>query len=234
MSPIYRGILMVLCTAGLMAGCASSPPIELHLAREAVETARNEGAQSYASTELQQATSDLARGELLLDNNQTNEAISALQQASRWAVTAKNKSREQRQSIQHYLAYCDTLKSQQRLQDVKERIHTSVATFPTVAPPPPLPSQEMAHNVITHTEAPIIRATEYRVGSGENLYAIAARPTIYGEGLLWPLIYRANRDQIKDPRQIFPGQILSVPQNITEEEKESARETARRSGIFLP
>ena len=81
----------------------------------------------------------------------------------------------------------------------------------------------------THKQA----LTEYTVQTGENLYSIAARTNIYNEGLLWPLIYKANRDQIKDPQQIFPDQTLTITRNHSEDEKEKARETARNSGIFI-
>lgn len=72
----------------------------------------------------------------------------------------------------------------------------------------------------------------YTVKGGENLYTIARLPTIYAEGMLWPLIYRANRDQIKNPRQIYPGQVLNIPRNISESDKEQARTTAKESTIF--
>jgi nucleoid-associated protein YgaU len=48
----------------------------------------------------------------------------------------------------------------------------------------------------------------------------------------WPLLYQANRDQIKDPRQIFPGQSLSIRRDMTETELEDARQRARESDIF--
>jgi nucleoid-associated protein YgaU len=78
----------------------------------------------------------------------------------------------------------------------------------------------------------IVLADEYTVGEGENLWTISAQPQVYGEGLLWPLLYQANRDQIKDPRQIFPGQILGIRRDMTEEELEEARQKARESDIF--
>lgn len=80
--------------------------------------------------------------------------------------------------------------------------------------------------------SPSLPIVKYTVGSGENLWSIAARPDIYADALLWPLLYQANRDQIRDPRQIYPGQTLSVPRNTSEAQKEEARETARRSTIF--
>jgi nucleoid-associated protein YgaU len=73
---------------------------------------------------------------------------------------------------------------------------------------------------------------EYSVGDGETLWTISAQPQVYGEGLLWPLLYQANRDQIKDPRQIFPGQTLGIRRDMTDEELEEARQKARESDIF--
>ena len=47
---------------------------------------------------------------------------------------------------------------------------------------------------------------------------IAARPEIYNEAGLWPLIYRANRDQVRDPYQLWPGQVLKIPRSYSREE----------------
>jgi len=47
------------------------------------------------------------------------------------------------------------------------------------------------------------------VQPGESLWRIAA--TAIGDPALWPLLYRANRDQIKDPSLLYPGQRLTIP-----------------------
>lgn len=72
----------------------------------------------------------------------------------------------------------------------------------------------------------------HTVTEGETLWSIAARRDIYGDALLWPLLYKANRDQIKDPRQIYPGQVLSIPRDVSEAEKEESRQKARASDVF--
>lgn len=93
---------------------------------------------------------------------------------------------------------------------------------------------ESAVQPIRHKPAaPSPPATSHQVRAGENLYGIAAAKTTYSDGLLWPLIYKANRDQIKDPRQIYPGQQLIIPRDLSEQDYASARETARESGLFL-
>ena len=48
------------------------------------------------------------------------------------------------------------------------------------------------------------------VQPGNSLWRIARRT--YGEGIQYTLIFRANRDTIRNPDLIFPGQIFSVPQ----------------------
>ena len=42
-----------------------------------------------------------------------------------------------------------------------------------------------------------------------DVWRIARRA--YGEGLLYTVIYEANRDHIKDPDLIYPGQIFALP-----------------------
>jgi nucleoid-associated protein YgaU len=60
-------------------------------------------------------------------------------------------------------------------------------------------------------EAPIQLPSIYTVRRGETLPQIAGRTEIYNDASLWPLIYRANRDQIRDPKQLWPGQVLTIP-----------------------
>ncbi len=52
------------------------------------------------------------------------------------------------------------------------------------------------------------------VQPGNSLWRIARR--VYGKGLMFSDIYRANRDQIRNPDMIYPGQIFVVP---TDEQK---------------
>lgn len=51
--------------------------------------------------------------------------------------------------------------------------------------------------------------THFRVLRGDNLWQIAER--FYGKGARFTAIYRANKDQIRDPNLIFPGQVFVIP-----------------------
>ena len=54
-------------------------------------------------------------------------------------------------------------------------------------------------------------SNEYTVISGDNLWNISGKNEVYGNPYQWPLIYKANSDQIKDADLIFPGQVFSIP-----------------------
>jgi nucleoid-associated protein YgaU len=54
-----------------------------------------------------------------------------------------------------------------------------------------------------------LAASRVIVQPGNSLWRIARR--YYGEGIRFTVIYEANRDQIRDPDLIFPGQIFDVP-----------------------
>jgi hypothetical protein len=47
------------------------------------------------------------------------------------------------------------------------------------------------------------------VQPGNSLWRLARR--LYGEGVQYTVIYEANRDQIRDPNLIYPGQVLQAP-----------------------
>ena len=47
------------------------------------------------------------------------------------------------------------------------------------------------------------------VQSGETLSKIAQQ--YYGDAALYDKIFQANRDVLKDPNRIFPGQKLKIP-----------------------
>lgn len=63
---------------------------------------------------------------------------------------------------------------------------------------------------------------EHVVVHGETLSSIAALGTVYADPYLWPVIYRFNRDQIQDPRRIYPGQRLQIPILVDEETRRLA------------
>jgi LysM repeat protein len=61
----------------------------------------------------------------------------------------------------------------------------------------------------TQSPAPKTTAKTYTVVSGDTLWAIAKR--FYGNGSQYTKIANANKDKIKNPNLIYPGQVLTIP-----------------------
>jgi nucleoid-associated protein YgaU len=68
----------------------------------------------------------------------------------------------------------------------------------STAPPPAAPPKPAAP-----------AAEVYTVVKGDNLSKIAKH--FYGNANEWKRIFEANRDVLKDPDKIFPGQQLKIP-----------------------
>jgi len=76
----------------------------------------------------------------------------------------------------------------------------------------PLPPVTQAPTII-ESEPPKIeqadKPTKYVVKKGDSLWKIAGK--VYHNPLKWPKIYKANKDKIKNPNRIHPGQVLIIP-----------------------
>lgn len=77
---------------------------------------------------------------------------------------------------------------------------------------------EKGGRVLERIELPFMRAGPLKglpprtlvvIQPGNNLWRIASQ--VYGSGLRYTEIYNANRDQIRDPNLIYPGQVFSLP-----------------------
>ena len=56
---------------------------------------------------------------------------------------------------------------------------------------------------------PVSGVATTTVSRGDSLWRISRAN--YGDGMRYAAVYRANRDQIRNPNLIYPGQILAVP-----------------------
>ena len=88
--------------------------------------------------------------------------------------------------------------------------------------------RRLAEDARAHQET-IEVPTSYTVVRGDSLWGISAREVNYGDPTRWPLIYRANRSQIKDPDLIYPTQELKIPREIDDSVVETARQARDRT-----
>jgi LysM repeat protein len=68
---------------------------------------------------------------------------------------------------------------------------------------------------------------QYVIQRGDTLSGIAARQSTYGNSLLWPLIWDANREQVPNPDRIRAGMTLKIRPSPTVAEVVAAIKTAR-------
>lgn len=55
------------------------------------------------------------------------------------------------------------------------------------------------------------RAAEWTVRGGESLWRISGSADVYGDGRGWRRLFEANRDRIRNPDLIYPGQEIRIP-----------------------
>ncbi|APG23839.1 MAG: DUF4398 domain-containing protein [Syntrophotalea acetylenica] len=220
-----RLIIFLLALLFLTGGCVAPPLQELQSARSALEEALAAEAPVLAPNAYQAAQDALRDGEVLVQDKKYKLAREILPFAEAHARRAILQAQREQ--------------ADRELQKIRAQELMRTAQLPNEPVREPTPQTRKA--IIARPAAPPAAArpkarpappATYHVGGGETLWTIAAQPDIYGDPLLWPLIYQANRDQIRDPRQVYPGQSLTIPRKLSEDEKKLAREKALKSRIF--
>lgn len=74
--------------------------------------------------------------------------------------------------------------------------------------------------------------TSYSVVGGDNLWSISGKENVYGNSYQWPLIYKTNRDKIKDADLIYPGQVFDIDQNASASQIDAAVNHAKTRGAW--
>jgi hypothetical protein len=72
------------------------------------------------------------------------------------------------------------------------------------------------------------------VVKGDTLWAISGMNLAYKDNFQWPLLFKSNRDQIKDPDLIYPKQEFCVRHDFSKEEIEKARKDASDTPKYVP
>ena len=81
-------------------------------------------------------------------------------------------------------------------------------------------------------QEPEVTTMNYEVSQGDNLWDISGKPSVYADPYQWPLIFKANSDQIKDADLIYPGQVLTVDTAPSSSDVSAAVQHARTRGSW--
>lgn len=82
-------------------------------------------------------------------------------------------------------------------------------------------------------EKPVV-SDHYTVAAKDTLWGIAGKSDIYSDNFQWPLIFKANRDEIKDPDLIYVKQDFKIEKGLSSEEVSHARTLASKTPKFVP
>jgi hypothetical protein len=83
-------------------------------------------------------------------------------------------------------------------------------------------------------EQPKPAMDHYTVVKSDTLWGIAGKPSIYSDSFQWPVIFKANRDEIKDPDLIYPQQDFKIQKGLSSEEVSHARDLASKTPKYVP
>ncbi len=103
---------------------------------------------------------------------------------------------------------------------------------PAPAPAPTPPPQPTARELYEQQYAQL--PTSHTVVRGECLWWIAEYKQIYNDPFMWPLIFKANRDQINNPDLIYPDQVFQIPRAYQLDEVKESRRSAGAPRPYLP
>lgn len=238
---MLKRLLLIVFIVAALSGCAKPPVAELEDARSVVDHAYASGAARHAPGEYQLASSALMAAEQQVRDGDFRKALRTLALARRYSSEALNITLERKKQLaleQQRLAEqqrLEQLQKEQELEKIRQEQEKRLQEQQKQAAR--LAAQKAAEKEVVVKKTPPappepVLLDRVEVRPGENLATLAARPDVYKDALLWPLIYKANRDQIKNPQEIFAGQIFVIPRDKSRDDADAARQEARELNLF--
>lgn len=212
----------------LVSGCGPKRPLqEIVDAKIAVQKAKEAGAGEYAPKRLESAQGYLARALGVKRKKEAKElareaevdariaesvAKRIKEEEKKRAEEAERKKRLARQEVEEAIAKAQEAidkaeKENKEIGAAKDRLKKARETLEKESFKEAKKIAQEVKELALKAEA---KLPEYhKVKKGETLEIIAKE--IYEDPEKWILIYRANKDKIKDANIVHPGQILSIP-----------------------
>ena len=107
-------------------------------------------------------------------------------------------------------------------------VEEPVTSKPVVKPKPVV--KKVEPQVVEEVVETSGEKISHTVEKGECLWTISESADIYDDPFQWPLIYKANRGQIKDPDLIYANQELDIPRDSSQSEINDAVHEAKTRG----
>ena len=191
---------------------AAGAPVALHASLRIVETKPDTSLDAMAQLQnlLAQVTPCLEASREALRAAETAGATDAELASAKTALASAEQQVEQ----------AKTFLSQGNTEQA--RLHLDIALEDCLS------AKDLSQQARIVAEGRSAKPEQYTVQRGDTLWGISAQEAIYNNSLMWPLIYRANRDQIRDPDLIFPKQNFAIPRTYSQEEADTAIQRARK------
>ena len=222
----YGGLLLL-----LLAGCSHPAPPWRTEASAIVDRVRREGAPYLLPTEYKSLEDSYVQAEVLFRQDKLKEADSLYYLTwSKGKLLQENLTQTMARQAREAEARAEAQRQQQKTEEEQRRAREQAEA---AARTESLARAEVRRR--TEPPRPIRQKplpTSHTVKLGETLPLIAAQSEVYGDATLWPLLYRANRDQIRDPRHLWPGQVLRIPRTFSREDLAEARRFAQDKQLF--
>ncbi len=109
-----------------------------------------------------------------------------------------------------------------------------VATPVPTAQPTPVPTAEPTPVPVTKAQVTPVAITSetYVVKKGDTLWDISGKKKMRDDNFQWPLLYDGNKNQIVNPDQIEPNQVLQYEKKYPQAEVKAAQETAHDTAPY--
>jgi len=226
---LFRFLVLMSATLVLFSGCSTAPPRWRAEAVAALEELNKEGAAGILMAEYRGAEGSIATGDrfVLSGENEAAERyyFMALQESELIGKKLPGeKARLEAEKIKQQ-EEAEKTELEKRIKVLREEQDKRIAAEKNVR------ERRLNEEKLRHAKEHTL-SVSHTVKRGETLPSISSLPEVYNDPGLWPLLYRSNRDQIRDPSQISPGQVLRIPRNVSRDEISEAVRFSR--GKQLP
>lgn len=211
-----------------LAGCATRPSLYRDDAIASLDRVTGEGGEYLLPAQYRSLLEVVVRGEHLLEQKKTEEADRLFELAILKGGLLEKEAAGERERLKEAARLAEEQKRAELERAAREAAERLAQEQAQAAEQAQKEAAEQERRKPKPPQKEVQQVSSYTVKRGETLPLIASQPQVYGDRSLWPLIYRANRDQIGDPRHVWPGQVLRIPRNLGRDDIAEARRYSQR------